>query len=166
MNFASVPSGSSIYLDANVFIYDFGPDPQYGLACRSLLKRIEDGDLEGFTSAQDMSNVAHRLMTLEACQTFGWPYAGIAHRLRTHPAELARLSRFQGALRGILRIGVHVLPVDRQHVVSAADLSLQHGLLSGDALIIAVMQRQGVTNLASADSDFDRVPGITRYSPS
>jgi predicted nucleic acid-binding protein len=38
-------------------------------------------------------------------------------------------------------------------------------LLSGDALVVAVMQANGLTNLASGDSDFDRVPSITRFAP-
>ena len=48
---------------------------------------------------------------------------------------------------------------------TAADVSQQTGLLSNDALLIAVMQTNGLTNLASHDSDFDRVPGLTRYAP-
>ena len=48
---------------------------------------------------------------------------------------------------------------------TAACLSQQTGLLSNDALLIAVMQANGLTNLASHDSDFDRVPGLTRYTP-
>ena len=39
------------------------------------------------------------------------------------------------------------------------------GLLSNDALIVAVMQANGLTRLASHDADFDRVPGLTRYAP-
>jgi hypothetical protein len=44
-------------------------------------------------------------------------------------------------------------------------LSHQTGLLCGDALIVAVMQANGLALLASKDPDFDRVPGITRYAP-
>src|SRR6266849_2322707 len=44
-------------------------------------------------------------------------------------------------------------------------LSQQIGLLSNDALLVAVMQAHGLTKLASNDPDFDRVPGITRYAP-
>ena len=33
------------------------------------------------------------------------------------------------------------------------------------SLIVAVMQAHGLANLASNDTDFDRVPGITRYGP-
>jgi predicted nucleic acid-binding protein len=41
----------------------------------------------------------------------------------------------------------------------------QPGLLITDALSIALMQTHGLTKIASDDSDFDRVPGITRYAP-
>ena len=47
----------------------------------------------------------------------------------------------------------------------AAERSQQHGLLHNDALIVAVMQANSLTNLASEDDDFDRVPGLTRYAP-
>ena len=45
------------------------------------------------------------------------------------------------------------------------DHSLGPGLLHNDALAVAVMRAHGITNLASADPDFDRVPGITRFGP-
>jgi hypothetical protein len=31
--------------------------------------------------------------------------------------------------------------------------------------VVAVMHANGLTNLASADADFDRVPALTRYAP-
>jgi hypothetical protein len=43
--------------------------------------------------------------------------------------------------------------------------SQAQGILSNDAILIAVMQANGLTNLASHDADFDRVPGLTRYAP-
>jgi predicted nucleic acid-binding protein len=62
------------------------------------------------------------------------------------------------------RFGVQVLSVVVSDVLTAAALSPQHGLLSGDALVVAIMQANGLTQLASNDVDFDRVPGITRYA--
>ena len=38
-------------------------------------------------------------------------------------------------------------------------------LLTGDALVVAVMQAHGLTHLASNDADFDRVTWLTRYEP-
>jgi predicted nucleic acid-binding protein len=165
MNFANVASGDSVFLDANVFVYDFGPDPVFGPPSKVLLKRCEAGDLAGYISAAVFNDVGYRLMTLEACQLFGWPYAGIGQRLARHPAEIHRLVKSRQALDEIVRVGIHVLPVNAQHVLLAGDLSRQHGLLSGDALIIALMNSNGLTKLASNDADFDRVPAVTRYSP-
>jgi predicted nucleic acid-binding protein len=165
MSFGTIPAGETVFIDANVFVYDFGPDPSFGPPSRGLLERIEQGDVKACLSTHVFSDVAHRLMTLEACQTFGWSYSGIGQRLRRHPLEIQTLHRFRQALDEIVGIGVRVLPVSAQHVLLAGDLSQAHGLLSGDALILAVMQSHGLTGLASSDVDFDRVPGITRYGP-
>lgn len=48
---------------------------------------------------------------------------------------------------------------------TAALLSRQIGLLINDALIVAVMQANGLANIASNDTDFDGVPDIRRYAP-
>jgi predicted nucleic acid-binding protein len=165
MNFTAIPSGASVFLDANVFVYDFGPDPTFGPPSKALLKRIEQAEVVGLVSSHVFHDVAHRLMTLEACQTFGWPFAGIGQRLRRHPAEIQQLRIFREALDKIVRLGLRIVPVTAQHVLLAGDLSRRHGLLAGDALIVAVMQSQNVTNLATNDADFDRVPGIARYAP-
>jgi len=50
-------------------------------------------------------------------------------------------------------------------VLRAGDLAQQYGLLTGDALAVAVMQSTGLTSIASNDIDFDRIPGIVRYQP-
>jgi predicted nucleic acid-binding protein len=71
MNFNAIPAGTSVFLDANVLIYAFGADPVFGPHAKSLLNRIAQGDLEGCISTHVFSEVAHRVMTLEACRTFG-----------------------------------------------------------------------------------------------
>ena len=133
--------------------------------CVNLLERIEVQDLKGFTSSQVLSDVAHRLMSLEACATFGWSYGGIAAQMQRHPAEIQKLTRFRQAVEAVSRIGVEVLPVFVRQVESAAAISQQYGLLSNDALVLAMMQELGLSQLASHDMDFDRVPGITRFAP-
>ena len=165
MQFSAIPAGAAIFVDANVFVYSLGSDPKFAQPCGELLERIDNGDLLGHVSASVLSEVAHRLMTLEACQAFGWPYAGIVNRLQRHPDEIQKLSRFNSSLRQILAAGFRAVQVTGANVLRAAQLSIQHGLLSNDALIVAVMEEHGLHHLASNDADFDRVPAISRYSP-
>jgi predicted nucleic acid-binding protein len=165
MTFASIPSGAAIFLDANALIYHFSNEPKYGSACTQLIKRVELADLTGFTSGHVLADVAHHLMTLEAIQRNNWPPAGIAGRLRKHHVEIPHLSVFRQALARIPVLGIQVLSIGHSEVDSATRLSQQYELLTSDALVVAVMRLHGLTNLASEDDDFDRVPGITRYAP-
>ncbi len=165
MIFQNIPSGERVFLDANVFILHFGKDPTLGQPCERLLIRIENQDLHGFTSAHVLSEVAHRLMGIEAHNTLGWAKTGMAQRLRRHPTEVQKLSEYRRAIDEISLIGVQILPVSGSQVSRAADFSRQWGLLSSDSLIVAVMREHGLDNLASTDRDFDRVSGITRHTP-
>jgi predicted nucleic acid-binding protein len=165
MTFADIPAGSAVFLDTNTFVYAILGHPAYGAACSALLDHIEQQDMQGFTSADVLGETIHRIMTIEACDRFGWPAQGIANRLRRHPDEVRQLLLPRRAVDEIQAARVTVLSVTALHVSQAVDISTQWGLLAGDAMIVAVMRDHGLTQLASLDADFDRVPGLTRYAP-
>jgi predicted nucleic acid-binding protein len=165
MSFDDLVSAADVFLDANTFIYHFTSDPKWGAACTRLLERIEFQELRGFTSTHVLADIVHRLMTMEAMDLLAWPGTRLAARLRKHHAEIPKLTVYLQALVKIAQIGIRVLPVLEPHVSQAAQLCRAHELLTGDALVVAVMQANGLTNLASLDADFDRVPGLTRYAP-
>jgi hypothetical protein len=52
VTFADIPAGDSVFLDANVFVYDFGPDPVFGPPSRVLLERVEQGEVNGYMSTR------------------------------------------------------------------------------------------------------------------
>ena len=64
MIFADLAAGDSVFLDANTFIYHFGPDPTLGPPCSQLLQRIENQELTGFTSVHLLAEVVHKLMII------------------------------------------------------------------------------------------------------
>lgn len=105
------------------------------------------------------------MRTVEASTLFGWPLAGIAYRLQKHSTEIQKLTTFRRALETVAQSKIRVLTVSQADLLAGAVLSQQVGLLSNDALLIALMQSHRLTKLASADRDFDRVPGITRCGP-
>ena len=154
-----------MFVDANTLVYHFAADPLLGPACQRLLDRINRQEIQGLTSTDVLSDVAHRLMTQEAIRRFGWPVAGIARRLRSNPSHVQQLSDFRAAIEEVLQSGIQVLSIPPPLIATAAAVSQQFGLLSGDALVVAVMREHGLLNLASHDSDFDRVAALTRYSP-
>jgi predicted nucleic acid-binding protein len=104
-------------------------------------------------------------MTLEAMNRNVWPQPGLAARLRKHHSEIPQLNANRLAIARIPLLGIQVLPITYSAVEAATVLSHQHELLTGDALVVAVMRQHGLASLASEDADFDRVPGLTRYAP-
>jgi predicted nucleic acid-binding protein len=165
MTFEDIPAAAAVFVDANILVYYAQPHPTYGPACEQLLLRIENKELQGFTSSQVLGDVVHRVMTLEAASLFNRSMQGMASWLKQHPAEVQQLSRHRLVVDDLTLIGLQVLPVTGAQVSLAADVSRQLGLLTDDALVVTVMRSHGLTLLASHDADFDRVPGLTRYAP-
>ena len=149
-----------------MLVYYFAPNAVFGAACQVVMDRISKyQDFMAYTSTLVLSELAHQLMILEAAQQFGWPLAGIRRRLERHPTEVQKLRRFRQAIDEVPPLGIEVLPLERHIPAMGATLSQLHGLLTNDALTVATMQDQAIFHIASHDTDFDRVPGITRYRP-
>jgi len=163
VKFADLATGETVFLDANPLAYYFGPDPLFGPIARQLLTRIANGEVRAVTSTHVISEMSHHLMTLEAASVFGWTSKVVTH-LKQQPANIHKLSKFRQAVERVRVLGISVLAVEAPQVEAAAGISQQFGLLTNDGVVVAMMQHQGIVNLASNDADFVRVPWITRYA--
>ena len=79
--------------------------------------------------------------------------------------EVYRVLRRQGRERAALRtVGemeyTRFVAVDTHVAITAADLSIDHGLAAVDALIYATARLEGC-ELVTADTDFRGLPGVT-----
>jgi predicted nucleic acid-binding protein len=164
MTFADLQNGDAVFVDANVLIYHFTNHPRYGAACTALAERIELKEIQGFTSTHCLADVAHRIMTIEAMGRFTWPASGLAARLKKRHASIPQLTLFPPATEKVGQLGIQIVPIVESLVLAATHISQHCELLTGDALIVAVMRQHGLSKLASEDADFDRVPGLTRYA--
>jgi predicted nucleic acid-binding protein len=165
MTLDQVPAGARVFVDSNILVYHFQPHPSFGAMCHQLLERIERQDIEGYTSTNLLGELAHRLMVIEAGALPGWGGGKVLNHLKQQPGVVKLLTHFQTAVESVLQSKIQVLTIPPVLVSTAAALSRQHGLLTTDAGILALMQAQGLTHLASHDAHFDGLPGITRYSP-
>src|SRR5258708_5484665 len=149
MTCSDVSNGSRVFIDANTLVYHAIADPPYGPACKQLIERVARKEIQGLVSAHVLADLSHRVMTAEAMQSFGWPSKGVAVRLRGHPEEIRKLISFTQAVDEVSRIGIQVVPIGLALVSKANVLSVRLGLLTGDALIVEVMQENGLTQIAS-----------------
>src|SRR5712692_2112272 len=161
---AALPSGTRVFIDANIFIYHFTHTPLTA-ACTAFLQRVEAGDLQGITSVVILAEVAHRLMILEAIRTLGFSPRTAVKKLKEQPALVPQLSHYKVATEWIPSFNVDVEPVTFAHLRTAQSLSGLHGLLTNDSLTAAVMQALALTDVASNDPDLAVVSGLTIWQP-
>jgi predicted nucleic acid-binding protein len=128
-----------------------------------LIARIQNHELRAYTSTHVLSEAAHKLMAAEAAAQFGWKSKVVQH-LKQQPDKVQQLTKFRQAIQQVPQLGIQVLSIAPALIDAGTLVSQQTGLLTNDALLVAVMQAHGLTNLARSDTDFDRVPGLMRYA--
>jgi len=158
-----VPRGARIFLDATIFVYHATAASGQ---CRSLLERCETGDIQGVTSVVVVAEVAHRLMAIGAVAKGLVAGKGIVKKLRAKPALVRSLHVYQEQVERIPLMGIDVLGIDMGVLLRSAAVRREHGLLVNDSLVVAAAHAAGVSMLASADGDFERIRDLQLYAPS
>jgi predicted nucleic acid-binding protein len=82
-----------------------------------------------------------------------------------HPEIIGRLSHYLVAAESLSKLRLRLLPIDWEVIRAGARLSIEHDLLTNDAIIVALMRRHQLTHLVTNDDDFDRLPGLRVWKP-
>ena len=131
-----------IFLDSNIFLYAVGADHPLRGPCGRILQAVAEGGIEATTNSEVVQEILH---------------------------VLRRKGRHADALLVARRVSLifpDLLPVTQIDMVRTIDiLSENASLPTRDALHAATMLGAGISQIASADQDFDRIGGIVRLDP-
>lgn len=133
------------FIDTNIVIRHFTrDDPDKAQACLELFQKAKRRQITLTTSESVIAEVVYILSS----------------------KQLYQLSRekIRSLLYPLLSLPGIKLP-RRKVYLRALDLYSTYSIDFEDALIVAQMERQGITDLYSYDRDFERVPGVTRLEP-
>jgi len=157
-----LPDYSNVLVDANIFINALNrTSPQ----CMRLLDRCVREQVSGVTTIEAVNEACHRLMLLEAVG------AGIiskqsANSLKRKREAVKKLRRYWELTQTILDdLNLAIIPLDEPRVRRADEIRTRYGLLTNDSMLIAAAREYGIDCIASHDSDFDDIDGITVYKP-
>ncbi len=162
---SQIPSGGKVFIDANIFVYHFGGDGDISDACTESLLRVEERDVEAFTSTIILSEVLHRLMIVEAVEKYELPLRSIVRYLKEHPDIVMTLEKYSITPEKIRQMNVAILAVTLQDLLDSKGVRDSYGLLTNDSTSISIMNRFGVMDIATNDSDFERVNGLRVWKP-
>lgn len=165
MTLADIPSASEIFIDANIFVYHFSGPTELTPTCSAFLRRIEDQDLTGFTSLPVIAEALHRLMIIEATETLQMEARSVVRYLKEHPAEVRKLTSHLVVAEKIQAVGVQILTTTLDDLLASQGFKTAFGLLTNDAITLAIMKRHRLTHIATNDPDFERVEFLKVWKP-
>jgi len=161
MNLGDITDGSSVFIDTNVLIY---ARTGQSANCRELVARCQTGAVAGIISGFVVAEFCHRRMMQEA-QAAGRAASNPSKALSQRPEIVRQLSVYADDVRALL--GGQLTLSDAKAADFAVALELQHqfGLLTIDSINLAMMRRFGVSEIATADPNFDQIQGTIVYKP-
>jgi len=162
MNLNQIKKSDIVLLDANVLVYGV---LHKSAQCLKLLRRCTERDVIGVVGLQQLAEVMHRLMMVEARDN-GWTTVGNpAKSLSERPDRVRLMNRYSDIVRGLLASGFRFESLMAEDFPAALRLQREYGLLTNDALFIAIAERLRIQAIASADKIFMQVQGVILYSP-
>ncbi len=161
MNLGDIIKGSTVFVDTNILLYARAGQSRQ---CREFVTRCMDGELTGIISELVVAEFCHRRMVQEA-QSSGLAGSNPVRALSQNPESVRKMSVYADDVRGLLGGELQWISASGSDFFVALELQQQHGLLINDSLILAVIRRLGLTEIATADSHFDTVHGLVTYKP-
>ena len=157
----SAISSNRVYLDTNAFYLLLR---EIASQATELFRKIERGNLYAYTSALSFDELAYRLLLGLIRDVYG---KSPLDRLRQDESGMvAEFSSKVDLLLARVMSYPHltVVSVEQSDILSMRENIRQLRLMPRDALHLAAMQKVDCFHLVSEDSDFDHIPGITRYT--
>jgi len=162
MTFDNLKKGDSIFIDANIFIYNFGAQ---SAECKELLLRCAKGDLTGYTLTSVLSEVLHRLMIAEAIEKGHITDKNPLKKLRENPEIIKKLTTHIQNVEKIGEMNINVVSLTHELIKKSAKIRQSEGLLTNDSIVVAAIKDLGLSNLVTNDSDFDHIKWLYVYKP-
>lgn len=161
-----MPTLWAIFIDASIFLhhaFDVNPDSV------EFLKRVESNDLKAYTSALVIEEITFKLMmqsasnflekiTLQSVKTF-------LKDDENREKVFKPVEEYREYINYLKDFGVTIFDLTDRDMALAIQKARAYGLITADAAHIAIMERKGITHIASSDSDFKAVSNITLWSP-
>jgi predicted nucleic acid-binding protein len=160
---SSIRPGAWVAVDTNIIVYaNQGRSPE----CVEFLRRCASGELQGIVPSPMAAELAHALMLIEARENSWLERGNPARTLAARPDLVRRLVRYEIQMREFFAMGLRIEPAGAADILEAVRIQRESGLLTNDALLLAVARRLNCEAVASADRAIATAAGFEVFAPS
>ncbi len=170
MNLEEFKSSEKIYIDSTIFVSHHSKDAVDRKECSAFLNRAEKGEINAVTSYVAIDETAYILLKFKAAEILGtYKHYKILDSLRHEKNvfdeawEVVEVHiDFVDALREKNALQIITQTADP---LELKDLAKKYQLLPRDASHLGIMRRDMIENIATGDSDFERIKDLQVWMP-
>lgn len=162
MSLDEINDGRTIFIDTNVLIYARTSRSE---ECRKFLARCHSREVNGVISSFVVAEFCHRRMMQEA-QTATRLTSNPAKALAKRPEIVRNLLVYADDVRALISGELALIHSEKTDFAVALEIQRYFGLLTIDSINLAIARRVGISEIATADANFDHVTGIMVRKPS
>lgn len=155
------PSNGKIFVDSNIIAYFLLKHPEYYIACKNFLKRVEDRKITAFVNNIIASEVYFIYVRAKLSEKLSISTSTVIKELKHNPNLLEKVDLHPVNLI-FQTLSLSFLNFD---VTNLGSLISNHRLLPNDALHLAAMQANKIGDIATNDQDFERIEGVKVWKP-
>lgn len=154
---------TKIYIDANIFLSSAFKHRRFGDACRDFLIRVDEEEA-GYVSDLTLNEVFHKLMLAEVSKTLRVKTKDALPYIKKNPAAVSKLKILWEEMELIRDSGLKFISIGKLFP-EFIETSRKFNLLATDAMIVEVMKKNEIKDIATNDADFERVDFLKVWKP-
>jgi len=161
-----LPKDSIVFIDTNIFLHHAFDINHFSI---EFLKRVEKGAVKAHTSALVVEELFFKLLMQQASNFLEKVSVEKVKTLlkdeRKREDIFESIFHYLKYIDTLQNLGLKILEIRDKDLNMAIHLAKKWGIITADAFHLAVMQRKGIVQLVSDDSDFERVKDVTLWRP-
>lgn len=156
----------SIFIDANIFLhhaFDINP------VSIEFLNKIEMINFRACTSSLVLEEVSFKLLMQSASNFLSKITIEKVKALLSDEKKRAQVIdpvlKYMDYIVLLKDSSMTIIELKDIDMMTALQKTKKYGLITADAAHLSVMERKGISHIATSDSDFRDIPGLTVWSP-
>lgn len=153
------------------FLFHAFDNKDYSEECTNFLKKIEIGEIIAVINPIIIDEILFKILMAEASKLISKPsLLDVKKKLKENDRKFIdsiykQAKEYNDYLTELINGELFVADLNWKIAADSVAMGEKYGLLTADAFHVATMKQNGINNIATNDSDFDRVEFLTIWKP-
>lgn len=157
-----IPENSKVFVDSNIFTYFLLKREEYYNSTKNFLKRIDEREIIGLINPVVISETYFNYIRIKISEKYRINLKDVVKMIKEDPQILCEISI--DVVDDTFRLdNLNILEYNSE--ISIKDFIADYLFLPNDAIHAATCKYYGIKNIATNDSDFERVDFLKVWKP-